>query len=169
MPRLWVIRHAKSSWSGASAGDHDRDLNNRGRRDGPVMAAWLAAQDLPPEHIVASDALRTRRTADYLVDGCGLTPDALECSADLYLAPPARMLAVVRALPDHLASAAVVAHNPGVTDFANNLLETPPIDDFPTFGIAAIDIPGRWADTAAGSGHLVVFRSPKTLDSIAGT
>jgi phosphohistidine phosphatase len=128
------------------------------------MAAWLAAQDLPPEHIVASDALRTRRTADYLVDGCGLTPDALECCADLYLAPPARMLAVVRALPDHLASAAVVAHNPGVTDFANHLLETPLIDDFPTFGIAAIDIPGRWADTAAGAGHLVVFRSPKTLD-----
>jgi len=168
MPRLWIIRHAKSSWSGASVGDHDRDLNGRGRRDGPLMAAWLAAQNLPPERILASDALRTRRTAEYLLDACGLDHDALECSRDLYLASPPQLLASVHALPDHCPSAAVIGHNPGVTEFANTLLDRPLIDDFPTFGIAAIDIPGRWADITPGSGELIVFRSPKTLDTTTG-
>ena len=168
MPRLWVIRHAKSSWRDASAGDHDRDLNRRGRRDGPTMAGWLAAQELPPEHILASDALRTRRTAGYLADACGLAPGALEFSADLYLAATSQLLASVRALPDSCLSAAVVAHNPGVTEFANFLLERPLIDNFPTFGIAAIDIPGRWANIARSSGALRIFRAPKTLDTTPG-
>lgn len=169
MPRLWVIRHAKSSWRDASAGDHGRDLNGRGRRDGPVMAAWLAAQNLPPEHILASDSLRTRRTAEYVMQACGLADDALECSTDLYLASPPQMLASVHALPEHCTSAALIGHNPGVTEFANALLDSPMIDDFPTFGIAAIDMRGRWADITPGCGRLIVFRSPKTLDTTPGT
>ena len=168
MPRLWVIRHAKSSWRDATAGDHDRDLNRRGRQDGPTMAGWLAVQELPPEHILASDALRTRRTAGYLADACGLGRDALEFSADLYLAATSQLLASVQGLPDRCRSAAVVAHNPGVTQFANFLLERPLIDNFPTFGIAAIDIPGRWADIIPGRGQLVVFRSPKMLNTATG-
>lgn len=133
------------------------------------MAAWLAGQELPPERILASDSLRTRRTAKYLVDACGLTHDALECSADLYLATAPGLLASVRALPEYCSSAAVVAHNPGVTQFANALLEEPLIDNFPTFGIAAIDIPGRWVDIVPGSGRLIIFRSPKTLETTPGS
>lgn len=132
------------------------------------MAGWLAAQELPPEHILASDALRTRRTAAYLVDACELGHDALECSADLYLASAAALLAGVRSLPEHCPSAAVVAHNPGVTHFANALLHEPLIDDFPTLGIAAIDIPGRWAEIEFGCGQLIMFRAPKSLDTTPG-
>ena len=36
--RLVIMRHAKSSWKDQKLDDHERPLNNRGRRDAPIVA-----------------------------------------------------------------------------------------------------------------------------------
>ena len=38
---LYLIRHAKSSWDADVPSDFDRPLNERGKKDAPVMAARL--------------------------------------------------------------------------------------------------------------------------------
>ena len=42
MKYLTLIRHAKSSWEQAGLADHDRPLNERGERNAPMVARFLA-------------------------------------------------------------------------------------------------------------------------------
>lgn len=55
------MRHAKSSWDGDEA-DHDRPLNERGRRDAPRVAARLVELGWSPDFILSSDSTRTVET-----------------------------------------------------------------------------------------------------------
>ena len=41
MKRLYVMRHAKSSWDDASLADYDRPLNERGLRRPPMMGRLI--------------------------------------------------------------------------------------------------------------------------------
>ena len=64
--KLWVIRHAKSSWADHGQADLERPLNKRGNADGPRMAHWLATQAEPATWIWSSDAARALATAEFV-------------------------------------------------------------------------------------------------------
>jgi phosphohistidine phosphatase len=48
MKRLYLLRHAKSSWKDATLGDHDRPLAGRGRRASKVIARRLRDRGIEP-------------------------------------------------------------------------------------------------------------------------
>ena len=48
MKTLLLIRHAKSSWADPGRPDHDRVLNDRGRRDAPEMGRRLKRRGVTP-------------------------------------------------------------------------------------------------------------------------
>lgn len=48
MVELLIMRHAKSAWDSGDS-DFDRPLSDRGERDAPRMAAWIAEHNLAPE------------------------------------------------------------------------------------------------------------------------
>ena len=60
---MLLLRHAKSSWDDSRLDDHDRPLNERGRRDGPQMGLVVRQHRLTPDVIMASDAVRAGLTA----------------------------------------------------------------------------------------------------------
>ena len=60
--RLIVMRHAKSSWNSAGGPDHERPLNDRGRRDAPRVGAALVEGGWIPDLVLSSDSQRTRET-----------------------------------------------------------------------------------------------------------
>ena len=64
--RLIVMRHAKSSWSDANLDDHDRPLNERGRRDAPRIAEELKNRDWIPDRIRVSSSKRTMETLEFM-------------------------------------------------------------------------------------------------------
>ena len=55
---LFLVRHAKSSWSDPSLSDRDRPLNKRGRRSAPDMGGRLALKGHQPDLIISSPAKR---------------------------------------------------------------------------------------------------------------
>ena len=62
MKHLYLVRHAKSSWSDTSLPDFDRPLNDRGKKDAPEMARRLlhlfgALNDLGTTVVVATHDL----------------------------------------------------------------------------------------------------------------
>jgi len=61
------MRHAKSSWSDGQLTDHERPLNNRGRRAAAEIGSTLHARGYAPDIIWSSDAKRTRETAMLLI------------------------------------------------------------------------------------------------------
>jgi phosphohistidine phosphatase len=161
--RLWLIRHAKSDWSTPGQSDFDRPLNDRGRRDGPRMAHWLGRQSKPAGWIWCSDAVRARSTAEFVLDGFGPARPELVLEHRLYLADPDQLLDVLRETPDSVESAALIAHNPGLTELVNLLAGEPVLDNLPTFGVAAFRVQRPWVELRFGAGRLLELMSPKRL------
>jgi phosphohistidine phosphatase len=158
--RLILLRHAKSSWSAPELADHDRPLSKRGERDAPLMAKRLERLDERPAMILTSDAQRALRTAKIVAKHLGV--ESLRVEPQLYLATPERLLAVVGQQDDSLPSLLVVAHNPGLTELANQLLPKLDLDNLPTSGVVAIDFEARaWARVAHERGTLAYYDYPK--------
>jgi len=63
MKRLYLLRHAKSSWKDLTLSDFDRPLNKRGKRDAPLIAKKLKEKGIRPDIIISSPAKRARKTA----------------------------------------------------------------------------------------------------------
>lgn len=124
-----LMRHAKSDWGHAMLSDHDRPLNERGRRDAPRMARWLAQRGCLPDLILASTANRVRQTIEGLLSVWTHQPLVLT-SPSLYLASPTTIrehLLCDAILPDgHRPRVAMlVAHNPGIEVLTSQWLGTP--------------------------------------------
>jgi len=163
--KLWLVRHAKSSWADPGQADFDRPLNGRGRRDGPRMAAWLSRQEDPATWLWTSDAARALATTEFVREGFGLDPVRVHAAHELYLADPETMLDVIRRTPADVTSAAVVAHNPGTTMLLNGLVGKRVTDNVPTFGVARLSCTAPWHEIRFGCCRLEFFSSPKSLDS----
>ena len=110
--QLIVIRHAKSSWATAGLADHERPLNDRGRRDAPKVAHRLTELGWQPQYLLSSDARRTRETAKLML---GEWEDGIEVTflGSLYLAGPKDLESALPSVSDEVESLAVIGHNPG--------------------------------------------------------
>ena len=121
MKTLYVMRHAKSDWSGPEAADFDRPLNKRGRKDVPRMAGLLrnlAPTDDGAPAILSSPAARARETSE----GVGALLEAsIVYDERLYGAGPAVLSDVLSGLDPKRASCLVVAHNPGLEEWISHL------------------------------------------------
>ncbi|WP_164863674.1 histidine phosphatase family protein [Agromyces sp. LHK192] len=160
MKTLLVVRHAKSDWADAGLADHDRPLNDRGRRDAPVMGARLAERGTVPDVIRSSTALRAQTTAAMLAEALGLDASTVQLDESLYATGTSHQLEVIRAFDDAAAIAMLVGHNPESSALVSRL--TGRYAELPTCAIAEIRLPiDRWADAAADTGELVRLDTPK--------
>src|SRR5688500_6533613 len=119
MKTLFVLRHAKTQ-SDAPAGDHARELTERGHRDADAMGAYIRNRTGTPDAIITSDATRARQTAEIVARAFDFT-DPLTVEPRIYAAGLDTLLAVVRRIPDEVRSALIVGHNPGFEDLAEAL------------------------------------------------
>lgn len=68
MKQLLLIRHAKSSWDDPSVNDFERSLNERGKKDAPVMAQRLSDKNIRIDSFISSPAKRASRTAKIFAE-----------------------------------------------------------------------------------------------------
>src|SRR4051812_39488673 len=122
MKTLLLLRHAKSSWKNESLDDHDRPLNERGKKEAPKMGQLLLEQHLLPDLIVSSDAKRCRRTVERVCDAAGYRGETI-LSRELYLAKPATYFKVLARLSEPIPCVLVVGHNPGMEELLETLSE----------------------------------------------
>ena len=66
MKKLYIIRHAKSSWKDSTLGDFERPLNKRGKLNAPLMGKRLKKKKVCPDIIISSPAIRAKRTAEII-------------------------------------------------------------------------------------------------------
>lgn len=161
MRSLTLVRHAKSSWATATLDDFDRPLNERGRRDAPLMAQRYAHAAERPLQLVSSPALRAATTAAIFAEALEIAPDAIRYDATIYEASVDALLQVVRGLDDAVANAVLFGHNPGLSDFCHSLARCE-FTELPTCAVARIDFDvERWQDVAPGRGRLLAYSFPK--------
>jgi phosphohistidine phosphatase len=164
MKTLIVIRHAKSSWDNPELSDFNRPLNERGERDAPKMAKRFKEKEITVNAMVSSPAERALATCRVFADILGFPEGNIQTSKDLYHAGDEEILDVVRGLKDLPVGDEVVmifGHNPGLTEFVNNLIEED-IDNIPTTGVVCckLDVE-RWTDVRWACGEREFFDYPK--------
>jgi len=166
MKTLILIRHAKSSWSDPSLMDFDRPLNERGKRDSPIMAAILKRKFPKIDLFLSSTAKRAFVTAKVVAQAFDMSEDEIVPRKDLYHASPQSIYRIISEQSDNLSSIAVFAHNPGLTDLANRLTNVR-LDNLPTTGIFAVQFNvNSWNDLQNASGEFVFFEYPKKYKNL---
>ena len=160
---LWVVRHAKSAWP-PGVEDFERPLAQRAHRQARVASEWLASEPAPAQRVLTSPARRAAETAHCLCRAFGLAAQDVEDRDELYLASAAAMLNVARSLPEGIFSAAIVGHNPGITQFVNLAAGRPALANVPTFGMARFTAASDWRSVTWESFRLERWTSPKRLE-----
>lgn len=161
MRLLTLVRHAKSSWDSPTASDFERPLNERGRRDAPLMAARAAASLPKASLLLTSPATRALSTAQLFATAWGYDMAALKSEPRIYEASRKTLLELVQQLEAGASHAVLFGHNPGISALAHTLANCP-FDEVPTCAVVHLKLAIKsWREAAPGSGQLVHYLFPK--------
>ena len=167
--RLFLLRHAKSSWDDPGLDDHERPLAPRGRRAVDVLSEYLRDNDIHPVQVLCSSSRRTRETLEGVAPG-GETL----IEPELYHADAKQLLERLRRVPDDVESVMVIGHNPTMQITALRLAKPDSsIGDgshraqisqkFPTGALATLSFDGPWSKLAPGCARLEDYIRPKAI------
>lgn len=171
MKRIYLLRHAKSSWDDPALNDFQRPLNTRGRKAAPRVGKLLKRRGWTPDLVLCSTAARAEETWELAAAELAAPPPVKHLKT-LYLATPSQMLRAVQRIPPETASVMLVAHNPGIESLAVQLAgpdsKKKPLgrlrEKFPTGALAAFDFDGEdWSALAPGRCRLTDFIVPRDL------
>lgn len=131
------------------------------------MGERLRIRGARPSLILTSPAKRARATAKIVARELQFPREFMHTEDALYLASVGALLEIVRAQDDRCLDLMLVGHNPGLTDFANDLLPRLRLANLPTTGVVAMDfdVPS-WAEVALGGAALVYYDYPKNPEVV---
>jgi phosphohistidine phosphatase len=167
--RLYLLRHAKSSWKHPELADHERPLAGRGRRAAAAIARYLEEHDIEVELVLCSTARRARETFERVEPA--LPVARLRYEPDLYGATADMLLERLHSVPDGIASVMLIGHNPAIERLALDLARPSPerrelATKFPTAALATLELSGsNWRDAQRGGATLVNLVRPRDLEA----
>jgi phosphohistidine phosphatase len=162
--QLFLIRHAKSSWSNPMQSDFDRPLNERGEQDAPMMGKRLKDLNIKPDLIIASSSRRTRQTAKRIAKVFDIEKENIELQEKLYHCEAEMFGKVIAGVDNKINALFIIAHNPGITSFVNSLSDLFKIDNMPTCGIVGARFDGDdWSEFSLSKKEIFLFDYPKKL------
>jgi phosphohistidine phosphatase len=167
MKTLLILRHGKTQQY-SPRGDHARELTERGRRNSRTMGEYIRGLTGTPDAIITSDAVRSVQTAEIVAPATGFTGE-LTIDPRIYEADLPTLLALVLEIPNDVAIALLVGHNPGFEELSGALAGIDPDDvRLPTAGLAHVEFDDdAWDRAFNGSGRLRGIMTPKLLAEAA--
>ena len=183
--RVYVLRHAKSSWDDPRLRDHERPLAPRGLRATKVLREHLRSEGIEPALVLCSSA---RRALDTL-EGVNPASGRRLIEPELYGADVSALLDRLRQVPGELPSVMVIGHNPAmqllVLRLAGDRGDADPAGErasagpeapadvesdlaqvrrkFPTGGLATLEFECEWGELGIGRARLTALVRPKQL------
>lgn len=162
MKRLFIVRHAKSSWKDPELDDFDRPLNKRGKRDLPDMADRFAISAYLPDLLISSSAKRALVTAKAYAKALGIQENDIVRDKSHYLASSNELIDLIQHFDNEADCIMMFGHNPGLTDLINDLSDFQ-LDNLPTCGICGIAFNiSSWTDVRKGKGKKFYYDFPKS-------
>lgn len=157
-----LMRHAKSDWENPGERDHDRCLNERGRRVAPRMGEWMLQNGLLPDFVWCSTAERTRQTLDACLEQWAPLP-VVSLDDQLYLASAGMLWTFLKTTPASAQRVLMVGHNPGLSHLVQRL--APESGEMPTAAVAAFELDEGvvWSDLDDAEVALKGFWRPREL------
>jgi phosphohistidine phosphatase len=162
MKSLLILRHADAEIASANGLDIARALSNLGKQHACALGRRMADDDIQPDAITCSGALRARETAELVAEHGGWTPP-ITISEQFYNASVTDLSVCIKDQTRDVNQLCIVAHAPGVAELASWL--TTPADDltliYAAGTLAAIDLDiNNWAELGSGCGALRFLLAP---------
>lgn len=121
---LYIMRHAKSDWSGPQISDFDRPINKRGTRNAIRIGGWMNENNHIPQKIISSPALRAKETIELVAEQISkFNLEDLTYEDELYLAGFTQLIEFINTYKDKVKSLMLVGHNPGIENLVNYLCD----------------------------------------------
>ena len=161
MKKIYLIRHAKSSWSEEGMNDFDRPLNKQGKKDLPFMANRLKEFGIKPDLILSSTAKRAQKSAKAIAEIIKYKIDKISFNDSLYDSSYSAYRYLLDTLNDKLKSIFIVGHNPTLTEMGERLSGAI-LTNIPTCSIVCIEFDVKsFKDIEEESGKILFFDYPK--------
>ncbi len=162
---LILMRHAKSGWDDPTLDDHDRPLNDRGRRSADAVGVWMADKGYLPNRVMSSTATRTRETWAHIAPHVP-EPAAVDWIDGLYLASSMRILRHLQQAEGE--TVLLLGHNDGIGEAAQLLVRQAPLHpkflQYPTAATTVMRFEiETWDDANWGAGTVRDFVVPRDL------
>ncbi len=161
MKKIYLVRHAKSSWKEMDLSDFERPLNKRGKTDLEFMAKRLNFFAVMPDLILSSPAKRAKTTAKEIAKTIGYDKSDISYIDSLYESSYQTYRYILDALDDNIDTVFIVAHNPTITE-VGEILSGAILTNMPTCSIVCIEFDIKsFKEIEEGSGKILFFDYPK--------
>lgn len=162
MKKLYLLRHAKSAHP-QGIDDHNRPLDEEGKRECKVMSAYFIKNNVKPGLVLCSDSVRTTNTAKNIFQD--IRTINIVYNKKLYNATAGEILKEIAKVPDDSAEIMVIGHNPGIGQLAFILAGQGDKDvlaqiksEYPTCALTEYSFNiEKWNDIGPGVGKLERF------------
>jgi phosphohistidine phosphatase len=141
MKQLVLVRHAQAESALPGQSDFERALTRRGVADASDMVRRLKLRSQKMDYLLSSPAHRAAATARAFAQGLRLTGEFPVFDERLYAAEDKDFLRVLQEQNQRHRGIVLVAHNPGITAFADRLSNERRIDAMPTCAVVSMQIP----------------------------
>ena len=159
MKRLFIIRHAKSSWKDVTLDDFDRPLNKRGKKDAPFMAKLLKDKSIYPDLILSSPATRAKVTAITIAKELDME-EKIVFKERIYESSLSTLINCLKKADDTNQIIFIIGHNPSLNALAYEFVDFD--ENIPTMGIVEIKFNvNNWKDINENNASLISFEYPK--------
>ena len=160
--RLFIVRHAKSSWDTPQLTDFERPLNNRGLRDVPDMSQRFLESGYKIDLLLSSPAERAIATAKGFAAKLEVPIHNIRQKQGLYHASAFSIRRIIAGIPNDTQNVMVFGHNPGLT-FLINELSNFYLDNLPTCAICGIEFNiTSWKSVLNTEGNKFYYDFPKS-------
>ena len=117
--KLYLLRHAKSSWDDLNLQDFKRPLSERGLKNSEMLNAFLKSKKISFDKVYSSSSVRTEITCSVGLEGI-YNFERITFLDDLYHASAEYLEDFLKNKVSE-GSVLVVGHNPGLSDVVSHL------------------------------------------------
>ena len=153
MKSIILFRHGQACWSEDINRDHDKPLSEIGIEESKKMGLYLLKNDLIPDLVISSSAIRTKTTAELAIK-YGQWNCPLIIEKDIYGGRPIFLCDLIHKLDDQHNLICLVGHEPNFSTFISKTTNTP-FKPFYTASMAKINFNiKKWHEIDFGIGRL---------------
>jgi phosphohistidine phosphatase len=160
---LILIRHAQSRNVEPGEKDLDRELTDSGIQDASRLARYMYLEEIIPEIICTSHAVRAKDTAQLFAEQLKLDHSEIIIDEELYEASVRTLLSFITTLDSSLSSVMIIGHNPSLTHLCEHLSKDI-IGFLPPASMVHLSFDKlNWSELDKGTGHLEQIKLPDQI------
>ena len=168
MKTLFLLRHCEANQFEEDTSDHDKKLNENGKKSAELLNNWFNKSNITIDHILVSTAVRTLTTANIIFSNM---KSKMHKKKEFYLCGYKEIIKELGLLDNRLNNVMVIGHEPSISESLKFLISysRPDLNYvtnslYPTGGLSILNFSIKnWNEIDEKTGILDAFVTPDYL------